>query len=240
MDRGIREAFDFMDLVNACDNPQTLTQSFQAFLEGIGFSAFVLGDPTFPKLHREDRVWSTTWPDEWRDRWVQKNYIAIDPLIYQLEAHNVPCRWRAVRKLADPHGARVMDEARDFRFNDGLAVSMHAQSGGVVGMAMGTEKYELGKDGERCLHMAAIYYQSRMDVLRPRQILNTTVDKLSVKEKDCLSWVAVGKSDWEISVIQGTSEHTVHNQVKSAMRKLDATTRTQAVTIALIAGVISL
>nr|WP_271519543.1 helix-turn-helix transcriptional regulator [Bradyrhizobium sp. CCBAU 53380] len=48
-----------------------------------------------------------------------------------------------------------------------------------------------------------------------------------------MRWVAEGKSSWEIGMILGVSENTLNFHVKNAMRKLGATSRIQAVAIAI-------
>jgi DNA-binding CsgD family transcriptional regulator/PAS domain-containing protein len=53
--------------------------------------------------------------------------------------------------------------------------------------------------------------------------------RLTARERDALSWVAQGKSDWEIAVILGLSETTVRFHVDNARRKLGAVNRAQAV-----------
>lgn len=53
--------------------------------------------------------------------------------------------------------------------------------------------------------------------------------RLTARERDTLSWVAEGKSDWEIAVILGLSETTVRFHVDNARRKLGAANRAQAV-----------
>ena len=53
--------------------------------------------------------------------------------------------------------------------------------------------------------------------------------RLTERERDAISWVAEGKSDWEISVILGVSETTVRFHVDNARRKLGAVNRAQAV-----------
>nr|WP_083219190.1 helix-turn-helix transcriptional regulator [Bradyrhizobium icense] len=51
---------------------------------------------------------------------------------------------------------------------------------------------------------------------------------LSEREKDCLRWVAEGKSSWEIGKILKVSENTVNFHIKNVMRKLGTTNRIQA------------
>jgi DNA-binding CsgD family transcriptional regulator len=45
--------------------------------------------------------------------------------------------------------------------------------------------------------------------------------------------VAAGKTDWEISQILSISEQTTHEYVQNSLAKLNATTRAQAVAIAI-------
>ena len=61
---------------------------------------------------------------------------------------------------------------------------------------------------------------------------------LSRREREVLSWLRHGKSNWEISRILGISERTVKFHVTSIMRKLNAVTRTQAVALAMELGIL--
>jgi DNA-binding CsgD family transcriptional regulator len=52
---------------------------------------------------------------------------------------------------------------------------------------------------------------------------------LTRRQKDCLHWAALGKSDWEIGKVLGLSRHTVHRHIEAAKHRLEVTTRIQAV-----------
>lgn len=54
-------------------------------------------------------------------------------------------------------------------------------------------------------------------------------EKLTAREIECLRWSAAGKSSEEIAIILSISSHTVVSYLKSAMRKLDAVNRMQAI-----------
>jgi len=56
---------------------------------------------------------------------------------------------------------------------------------------------------------------------------------LTPREREVLTWVAQGKTTWEISEILGIASRTVDEHVASAGRKLGAANRTHAVAIAL-------
>ena len=63
--------------------------------------------------------------------------------------------------------------------------------------------------------------------------------ELTDREKECMRWAALGKSEWEISQILGISEHTSEKHLLNAKSKLRAANRVQAVAEAIRQGYIS-
>ncbi|EKF20145.1 LuxR C-terminal-related transcriptional regulator [Nitratireductor pacificus] len=62
--------------------------------------------------------------------------------------------------------------------------------------------------------------------------------RLTPREKECLQWAALGKSEWEVSQILGISEHTAEKHLLNAKTKLGATNRAHAVAEAIRCGVL--
>jgi transcriptional regulator EpsA len=62
---------------------------------------------------------------------------------------------------------------------------------------------------------------------------------LTEREREILTWIAAGKSNWEIGKILVISEFTVKNHVQNVLKKMSATSRTQAATIAISCGMIN-
>ncbi len=58
---------------------------------------------------------------------------------------------------------------------------------------------------------------------------------ISLREGECLSWAAVGKTASEIAKILSITEHTIHFHTQNAIKKLDASNKTHAVAIAILA-----
>ena len=63
---------------------------------------------------------------------------------------------------------------------------------------------------------------------------------LSQREREVLLWIKEGKTNWEISRILRVSEQTVKFHVANILRKLDTSTRGQAVAVALQQGLIAI
>lgn len=63
---------------------------------------------------------------------------------------------------------------------------------------------------------------------------------LSPRQKECLEWVARGKSNAEIAIIVGISRHTVDFHLREVMAKMRVSSRVGAVAKALAADLIEL
>jgi len=63
--------------------------------------------------------------------------------------------------------------------------------------------------------------------------------RLSKREVECLRWAAIGKTDFEISMIMGVSHATVRFHLRNAAAKLNAVNRGQTLFKAAQLGFIS-
>lgn len=67
----------------------------------------------------------------------------------------------------------------------------------------------------------------------------TAAIRLSPRERECLQWAADGKTAWETGVILSIAEGSVAKVLASAMRRLECTSKPQAVVKALRLGLIN-
>jgi DNA-binding CsgD family transcriptional regulator len=230
--------FEFIEHLERQRDIPALLASFQRLVLAFGLDGFCIGDPSHPKLHRDDRRWGATWPVKWYWRYVSQNHLANDPVIARLNLVTAPFRWSQTYADAGNRGRRVLDEAAEFGFRDGLAIPIHGESGAVAAVNIGGGHYELSRRDELGLSLAAYYLHARISGLRAQARPRPTAE-LAPRERECLKWVAAGKTDWEISQILAISEQTAHGYVQSALDKLGARTRAQAVALALRAALIA-
>jgi LuxR family quorum sensing-dependent transcriptional regulator len=225
--------FEFIEDIDRHTEPAALIASFQKYIGKFGMVYFLVGDPRPPVGLPSERLWATTWPEEWLTRWTNRNYLVVDPIVRKLRMQNFPVRWGPQEPTKDAAGSRILEEAGEFRMSAGLAVPIYSREGLSVIVSMGAEHYEIGKTEEKCLHMASIFLHAKLERLRAKQAIPTRQSRLAPRERECLSWVAAGKTDWEISQILNIAEQTVHEYVQNALVKFGATTRAQAVAIAI-------
>lgn len=68
-------------------------------------------------------------------------------------------------------------------------------------------------------------------------MLTKSLHPLSPRERDCLHWVALGKTTEEIGLILGLSHHTVNFHLRNVCKKLDAPNRSAAIAKAFHASI---
>ncbi len=70
------------------------------------------------------------------------------------------------------------------------------------------------------------------------QMTHAGDDRLSARERQCLSWVSEGKTSDEIALIMGLSVSTVNGHLGTAMQKIGAPNRAMAMATAIRKGLI--
>ncbi len=90
------------------------------------------------------------------------------------------------------------------------------------------------------LHCAIVKVTSNKSFIETTaQVSPSKVRQLTAREQEVLTWLQLGKTNWEISSIIDVSPLTVKNHVQNILRKLDVETRHQAVLVAVKLGLIS-
>jgi DNA-binding CsgD family transcriptional regulator len=92
-------------------------------------------------------------------------------------------------------------------------------------------------DVARAHRLTLARQRGRWEFIRTGQVPAST-HSLTPRELEVLTWVAQGKSAWEIGAILQITKRTVDEHVNTAVRKLGAVNRTQAVAIAIRNGFI--
>ena len=231
---------DFVESLDDVDSVDATWASFLAFAHQFGFTHGGLADMPGPHERIEDTTLCLSWPDEWRERYFSQNYIAEDPANLHLVRSNEPYTWNEM--LGFPYynkrQRRIVSEASEFGLTTGLIVPLTGLLTGpaLVTIAGGSIDFSTRERAE--LHLAAIYAHARIRNLSGRKRVFPQAPRLSPRERECLQWVAAGKTDWEISEILSISEKTANSHIERVKRKYGVTTRMQAVVHGLRAGAI--
>lgn len=220
----VQQAFDIVDRLRALSTIAELEHAFFEIAGQSGACAFIICDipPGCAPGARE--IHSSGWHPEWERKYLENRYAEIDPVPNSVNSHTEPFFWHDLtRTIPDAtKGAVVMHEARaEFRMQDGFCIPIHGLDGvaGLVSLAAEERTWSLSRQEQAALHLIGLYaYEAVRRIKRPSPL---GAVRLSRRERDCVRWLAEGKTAWETSAILGVSQETVRTYVKSAARKLD-------------------
>lgn len=232
MDQGIAAIFD------GCADPDAVRQALMAQIAPLGFTVCACGAFLPTDQGPLPHFYFQNWPADWIDLYQQKNFVAVDFSVGEARRRLAPFVWsqaRAERTLSRAE-AELWDTVRDWGWEDGFSVPIHGPGGYFALVTMGGRLPDMTPALRDRLHLLAWHAHERC-----RQVSAVTPSavkhgKLTLRELECLRWVASGKTDWEIAQILGLSPLTVKTHVDQARIKLDARTRSQAVARMVLAG----
>jgi LuxR family quorum sensing-dependent transcriptional regulator len=234
--------FDFIDTaINARDDTQILG-ALEGAARYFGMERFAISGLPLPHERIDPYFMLNGWPSEWFERYVAENYVHVDPVIYRTKMTDDAFVWSEVidnRRLSRMP-RRVMDEATEFGMMDGFSVPLHTASGLQAIVTFGAKKVDLSTEARGALHIISIYAHNRLRALLNEKAGTEETAKVNITpcERECISWCAAGKTDWEIGQITNRSERTVHHLVVNAQRKLNVVNRAQLIAEAFRLGIL--
>lgn len=242
-----------VDRIEAADSINELSNILQRFIENKGFQSFSfieneLGSHTDPLI-------LNTITQQWEDDYRSNDFVTVDPCLPVAQRTNTPFIWSELPQaprngIRKPKALKLMEAASDHRLNEGLVIPFHFRDQqGVFHSSVCTlfwsssireflKQIRLSKTE---LHLVLIYWAERVISLsRPtsKKSILPQHDRthLTDREKDVLTWAAMGKTINETSSILGISTETANGYMKNAIKKLDSVSKTQAVVRAISEG----
>ncbi len=203
-------------------------------LHEIGGYHFAAGlfSPTQPRDHR---IIAVDYPTRWVDHYFANGYLEVDPTITTAASRSTPYEWRFDRPGA-AKSDQLFRDVYDLGVRRGLTVPIHAPGGlSFVASFAGVNLEPDPRDRPMLSWLAAQFYEQYIDVIT---VGDRPIPVLSARERDCLTWVARGKSSWDIGQIIGISENTVNFHLKNTFAKLNVKGRTLGVVKAITLGLI--
>ena len=174
---------------------------------------------------------AVTYSDDWVDRYKAQNFVSIDPTVQIGMCRMLPIDWAEFDR-GDEKVRRLFGEATEFGLGrHGISLPVHGQHSdralvSITSDASDRDWRHFRLHYMRDFQMLALHLHQAILRLEGQTMEQA---KLSPRERECLLWVAEGKTAWETAVILGLSEHTVRCYLESARHKLGATNNTHAV-----------
>ncbi|MFC0804848.1 autoinducer binding domain-containing protein [Ensifer sp. P24N7] len=236
----------FLEQTDGVAQPERLFDMLSAFALNFDCRWVAYGSITSnqkgSRSARRDAPVLLHFPEKWQERYFEKGYDRIDPIIKTCRTRADPFRWSEVYNdiTTTEDERRVLDEAATFGLGSGFSVPLHGPGRSFAIMSFAQSwNGELQNRTISYLQFAALHFH--LNVTNVRLVNSSGIKSepdLSPRENECILWIARGKSSWEIGQILGISVDTVNFHVKNVMRKMDASNRTAAAIKALNLGII--
>lgn len=236
---------DFVDKLSGVQSPDALMGVFEKTTKNLGFSCFAYHMVKVVGIGDHLPLVKTTYPDQWVHRYFDQDYMKIDPVLRASFDRALPYAWDEVVKPDElsPEQKSFFMEADDFKLRSGLSIPIQGYKGEfslMTVVADGTERE--AKDSIvrhwHTLHLLTMYLHNHASSMVVSEALKNHSPLLTGREKEVLTWVANGKTTWEISEILCIGETTTLTHIENAKRKLNAPSRTQAVVKAIYLSLI--
>jgi LuxR family quorum sensing-dependent transcriptional regulator len=227
------EAFAFIENLDRLSSYDALTDTIRRALGqfGIEFFAFL----TLPRRSEnfEDAALAVHEPPELLRAFSEEQYIHISPAIRHCRRTVQPFAWKGAPydRERETRAAEVVDLVTDFGLSNAIMVPIPGPRGCQGGVWLAGRSLELTALHMPVVHLMALYAFDRLRILASK--MPDASPKLTPREREVLTWVAMGKSAWEIGEILGIAKRTIDEHTQTAMKKLGAANRTQAVVIAI-------
>jgi DNA-binding CsgD family transcriptional regulator len=241
------DLFSFIETSNRTRSLKALFKLLVRCATREGFSEVAYGALTYTEPvrlpeHQLPAI-AVNFPSCWRDRYFERKYYEIDPVVRRTPTLSGPFLWDqlADRYQLQPGEQMVLHESREAGLKHGVSVPLFGPWGRVSVVSFAS-RFNDADPLHQMSHLNALAWQFHVafaDMARPEDNSIPKVE-LSWRERDCLRWTAEGKSSWNIGMILNISENTVNFHIKSAMRKLGTTSRTEAVVKAIRLSLIEL
>ncbi|MCP4619258.1 MAG: hypothetical protein GY844_22825 [Bradyrhizobium sp.] len=225
-------ALQFVERCNATSDLDPLIEEFRALISELGFSASACGAWDGLGPQRISRFFFNDWPESWLRLYAEEDIFSADPFVEEARRAMAPFLWSEIEttRPLTPRGKEIYDIARNYGWREVMGIPIHGPAGyqGMVSLATMKDITVSAMD-RGCLEITSrvIHEKCRRHVgfgLAPED-----TPKLTPRELECMQWVALGKTDWEIAQVLGISAATVHFHVEGAKKKLGLSSRTETV-----------
>jgi LuxR family transcriptional activator of conjugal transfer of Ti plasmids len=220
----------FIDAVSLVTQEKHFKRSLQTLTHSLGYELYAYINISFKSSFA-----LSNYPKEWQDRYFQKSYQSVDPVIEIGRRTMAPFTWsledRQFRRQQRRGFAR---EANEFGIRSGTTIAIPAGFGHTSFLTFASKDPSLASH-VRLDHVAAItaatFTHGFVTLRRPHSSASSIV-RLAPQETICLRWAAEGKSMRESAMLLGIKYNSARSYLDNARDKLGAVSLIQAVAIA--------
>ncbi len=219
---------DFIRKIEGINDLQELQGQFTEELKPFGFDKHTCLSFVDMNNPPPNAILLFSFPKEWVRHYKEEKFFEDDIVLKTLFREPRPCIWNKLTDL-DKRNQQIFSEASEFGISNGITIPIFLPGSYPCTVNIAGDHKDVNPDVFHALHLMAVHYHYR--VLQISGIIPPPAQqtRFTKREKDCLNWIAFGKTSWEISIILGVSENAINFHIKNIFFKLDVSTRAMAI-----------
>ena len=207
---------------------EDLTAAFRAESRRLGFDSFIYALRVPTNFTNAQVIMLDGYPQGWVERYFEAAFYDSDPVMAWCLKNIVPLRWSDLVLEPGSRAQSMMAEAASFGLRDGVTMPVHSPQGelGILSLSLDAPPERARELAGRAMpYVQLLANHLHAAVRNLNGLFQEGGPSLTVRERECLSYAADGKTTNEIAQILGLSEATVNFHMNNAMRKLDVVSR---------------
>jgi LuxR family transcriptional regulator, quorum-sensing system regulator CciR len=207
----------------------------------LGFSYFALAQH-IPKV-KDHGFRLHSYPQSWEQIYDAQDLTISDPVHRASQRTSIGFAWADLPRLISltEMDRRILARARGRGLGDGFTVPAHVpgEVNGSCTFAMATGRC-LPRGALPLAQLAGAFaFEAARRIWQQHTRTVPARVELTDRQRDCVLWMAQGKSDWAISRILGIGTYTVSQHLHQARERMGVDNRTSLAVWALYDGIIS-
>jgi DNA-binding CsgD family transcriptional regulator len=224
--------------INLASNLDDLVTAFDSQVKALGMNKFCLFEIASIGICWRKQLVIGTFPDEFLDRFWHERRTFDSPYIRHAQLYGRP--FTASEVKTRPNLSRRERQSIQLTtksgFPDGIFFPQKTRFHRIAFIVITGDTRQLSKGQIYSLSCVCLRFYQRACTLDPNgqdEAAGLDTGALTERERECLTWVALGNIDKQIAKRLGITERTVKYHINNAKKKLGVTTRLQGVITAM-------
>ncbi|HWA19775.1 MAG TPA: autoinducer binding domain-containing protein [Devosia sp.] len=227
--------FSRLESIQKADSGDALSDAVELAVSDFGGMAFAVG--VIPR-RETPLVWQERGLQRWIDYYHQSGLFQGCAFSRRTSTTLLPFTWDEEMESEPEETRQVASAAQGYGVCHGLQVPVVTRHGAHGGIFIQTEQGMLSAETRYALVAVALAAHSRLEALS--DTLGQTIETLSVREREVLSWFAEGKSAEDVGRILDISPATVMYHYRAVADRYGTLNRTHTIIEAMRRGALRL
>ncbi|MCO6188119.1 LuxR family transcriptional regulator [Rhizobium sp. L1K21] len=243
----VNEIVQFLVMAREHAKPRYLIADLEHLLAQYRVPFYGLFKQPKPGPELFGQILAGRWPDGWTERYIEKRYVLVDPMIRYLSGAEGGFTWETAIQYFDKSTKngkmrRMLQDAKAHGLSHGYSFPVHSPRGLIGGLVLVGDELELSP-----LELSLFEQVAKVSLLELQKMeavegqagqLDTGAVEATVRELEILNFLADGLTSQEIGELLKISPNTVDWHVNSLQEKHGARNRQHTVALAFRRGLI--